>query len=147
MRDAAAFVAFLDAQPEVAADAKLGSVGFCMGGPMAVRLAAIAPGRVVAVASFHAGSLVTDEPTSPHRLLAGTKARYHFGIAVNDDAAAPQDKIILKAALAAAGLAGTVEVYPGAYHGWMMPDVPPFNDTQAERGWTALLALFRASLR
>ncbi|HXE15590.1 MAG TPA: dienelactone hydrolase family protein [Stellaceae bacterium] len=147
MRDAAAFVAFLDVQQEVDPSAKLGGVGFCMGGPMTVRLAATAPDRVGAAASFHGGFLVTDEPTSPHRLLAKTKARYHFGVAVNDDLAAPNDKIELKGALDAARLDGTVEVYPGANHGWMMPDVPPHNPAQAERGWAAMLELFGATLR
>ncbi|MGH6982158.1 MAG: dienelactone hydrolase family protein [Stellaceae bacterium] len=147
MRDAAAFVAFLDAQREVDTAARLGGVGFCMGGPMTVRLAATAPERVGAAASFHGGFLVTDEPHSPHRLLAKTRARYHFAVAVNDDTNAPRDKTVLKDALDAAGLPSTVEVYPGANHGWMMPDVPPFNPAQAERGWAALLELFGAALR
>lgn len=147
MRDAAAFVAFLDAQQEVDKSAKLGGVGFCIGGPMTVRLAAAAPDRVGAAVSFHGGFLVNDDPNSPHRLLAKTQARYHFGVAVNDDANAPQDKVVLKDALDAAGLQSTVEVYPGANHGWMMPDVPPFNAAQAERGWIAMLDLFGATLR
>jgi carboxymethylenebutenolidase len=145
MRDATAFAAFLSAQSEVGP--KLGAVGFCMGGPMAVRFAATAPSRVAAAASFHGGFLVTDDPHSPHRLLAKTHAQYHFGIATNDDDKAPHDKTALNDALAAAHLAGTVEVYPNANHGWMVPDVPPYNQAQAERGWTAMLALFEAALR
>ncbi|HEY7992152.1 MAG TPA: dienelactone hydrolase family protein [Stellaceae bacterium] len=147
MRDAAAFVAFLDAQQEVDNSAKLGGVGFCMGGPMTVRLAAAAPDRVGAAASFHGGFLVTDDANSPHRLLAKTRARYLIAIATNDDENAPQEKTVLKDALDAANRHATVEVYPGTRHGWMMPDVPPFNPAQAERGWTAMLELFGATLR
>jgi carboxymethylenebutenolidase len=140
--DATAFIAFLDAQPEVDAKAKAGAVGFCMGGGMAVRTAAAVPERIGAVASFHGGALVTGDATSPHRLLARTHAAYHIAIATNDDEKQPQDKVELRKALDAAHLAATMEVYPGAMHGWMVPDTAPFNPVQAERGWQAMLATF-----
>jgi carboxymethylenebutenolidase len=141
-QDAATFIAFLDAQPEVDAKAKAGAVGFCMGGAMAVRTAAAAPDRVGAVASFHGGFLVNDDVHSPHRLLAKTRASYHFAIATNDDEKQPQDKVELRKALDTAHVAGTMEVYPGAMHGWMVPDTQPFNSTQAERGWQAMFVTF-----
>lgn len=140
--DAAVFVSFLDAQFEVDTTAKAGAVGFCMGGAMAVRTAAAVPGRIGAVASFHGGFLVNDVPNSPHRLLAQTHAAYHFAIATNDDQNQPQDKVELRQALDAAQLDATVEVYPGAMHGWMVPDTQPFNEVQAERGWQAMFATF-----
>lgn len=142
MRDAAAFVAFLAAQPEVDAKAKAGAVGFCMGGGMAVRAAAAMPERVGAVASFHGAQLVTDAASSPHRLLAQTHAVFHIGIATNDDEKQPQDKVELRKALDEAHLSATMEVYPGAMHGWMVPDTAPFNPVQAERGWQAMVATF-----
>jgi carboxymethylenebutenolidase len=147
MRDAAAFVAFLDGQPEVDGKAKIGTVGFCMGGSMTIRAAAAAPERVGAVASFHGGRLVTADPTSPHKLIAGSKAAYHIGIAVDDDEKEPQAKTALREALDAAKRPYTLEVYPGALHGWMVPDHPPmYNATQAERGWVAMLALYKEAL-
>jgi carboxymethylenebutenolidase len=147
MRDAAAFVAFLDGQPEVDAKAKIGTVGFCMGGSMTIRAAAASPERVGAAASFHGGRLVTDAPNSPHKLIAGTKAAYHIGIAVDDDEKEPEAKTALRQALDAAKRPYTLEVYPGAVHGWMVPDHPPmYNATQAERGWAAMLALYKEAL-
>ncbi len=140
--DAIAFVAFLDAQPEVDANAKAGTVGFCMGGAMAVRTAAAVPDRIAAAVSFHGAPLVTGDPNSPHRLLARTHAAFHFAIATNDDEKQPQDKVELRNALDAAHLAATLEVYPDAMHGWMVPDTVPFNPEQADRGWQAMLATF-----
>ena len=146
-RDAKAFIAFLDAQPEVDAKARMGSVGFCMGGRMTIWTAAVAADRVGAAVSFHGGQLVTDAPDSPHTLIAGTRAAYHFGIAVDDDEKEPQAKTVLKQALEAAGRPGTVEVYPGAKHGWTVPDSKVYNPEQAERAWVAMLSLYKRALK
>ena len=145
-RDAGAFLAFLDAQPEVDTKKKLGSVGFCMGGKMTIWTAAAAPARVGAAASFHGGGLVTDKEDSPHKLIGATRASYHVGIAANDDEKEPDAKNILRETFAATGRPVTMEVYPGAQHGWMMGDSKIFNPEQAERGWTAMLALYKEAL-
>ena len=65
MTDAKAFTAWLDSQASVAKNRKIGTQGYCMGGPMAFRTAAANPDRVGAVASFHGGGLVTMEPRQP----------------------------------------------------------------------------------
>ena len=85
MTDAKAFIGWLDTQASVAKNRKMGTQGYCMGGPMAFRTAAAMPGRVGAVASFHGGGLVTDKPESPHLLVPKIKAKYYFGIAASDD--------------------------------------------------------------
>ena len=145
-RDAKAFIAFLDTQPEVDVARKMGTVGFCMGGKMTIWTAAVAPGRVGAAASFHGGALVTDKPDSPHMLIAATQATYHIAIASDDDEKEPQSKTVLRETLAAAHRPATLEVYPGAKHGWMMGDSQVHNPEQAERGWTAMLALYKGAL-
>ena len=140
-RDGAAFVAWLDRQTAVDTRRGIGSNGYCMGGPFAVRTAVAAPARVRAAASLHGASLVTDAPDSPHRLLAGTRASYLFAIGRNDDARAPGDKDALRAAAAAAHRPAEVEVY-AADHGWTVPDAPSYSAAEAERAWTRMLALF-----
>jgi carboxymethylenebutenolidase len=140
-RDAAAHVAFLDAQGAVDTSRGIGTQGYCMGGPFTVRTAASAPGRIKAAASFHGGGLVTDEPTSPHKLLPATQAAYLIAIAKNDDARAPNDKDILRAAAAEAGRPAEIEVY-AADHGWCVPDSPSYERAEAERAWGRLLALY-----
>lgn len=140
-RDARAFVAFLDTQGAVDKARKIGSNGYCMGGPFTVRTAAAVPARVGAAASLHGAGLVTDAPDSPHRLLAATKARYLFAIARNDAAKQPQQKADLEAAAQAAGRPAEVEIYD-ADHGWTVADSPAYDPDEADRAWMRMLALF-----
>ena len=144
--DAKAFVGFLDGEPEVSKSAGIGVVGFCMGGSMAVRTAATAPDRVRAVVSFHGGRLVVDAPNSPHRLVAGTKAAFHIGVAAADDAKEPHAKVEMKKALEAAGRPHTLEVYPGTKHGWTVTDLAIYDKPQAERAYSAMVATFARAL-
>ena len=144
--DATAFVGFLDEQASVDASRKVGTMGYCMGGPFTMRTAAALPDRIGAAASFHGGGLVTDAPDSPHLLVPKMKASYLFAIAENDDENQPETKDVLRDAFAAAGLPAEIEVYQGAMHGWCPPDAEVYNEAQAERAWSRLLALFEGSL-
>jgi len=145
MSDAKAFVAWLDAQAEVDTAKKIGTCGYCMGGPYTVRTAFAVPTRVGAAASFHGGGLVGDAPDSPVKLIAQTNAGFLFAIAQNDDAGAPDDKTALAAAAKAAGRPAEVEVYP-AQHGWCTIDAPIYDQVQADRAWARMLALYAANL-
>src|SRR5438552_12719444 len=118
MTDAKAFIGWLDKQAPVARNRKVGTQGYCMGGPIAFRTAAAVPDRVGAVASFHGGGLVTNTPNSPHLQAAKTKAQFLIAIAANDDARAPDDKSVLKETFSKASLPAEIEVYTGAAHGW-----------------------------
>src|SRR5215468_1140994 len=150
-KDAIAYVAFLDAQKEVDKTKKVGTQGYCMGGPLVVKTAAAVADRVGAGASFHGGGLVTDNPNSPHLLAPKIRARMYFGIAANDDMRQPDAKDKLKAAFAAANVPTEIEVY-GSLHGWCVPDMPlqngkPIYDmADAERAWSKLVVLYRGAL-
>ena len=124
----------------------MGTMGYCMGGPITMRSAAAVPDRIGAGASFHGGGLVTDRPDSPHLLVPKMKAHYLFAIAENDDASQPEAKDVLRDAFAQAGLPAEIEVYEGARHGWCPPDTQVYNEAQAERAWRRLLALFERAL-
>ena len=151
-KDAAAYIAFLDAQRQVDKSKKIGTQGYCMGGPLIVKTAASLPNRVGAAASFHGGGLATANADSPHLLAPKIKARMYFGIAANDDMQQPDAKDKLKAAFAAAKVTAEIEVYPQSQHGWCVPDMPKqngnpiYNRPDAERAWTKLLALYKAGL-
>jgi len=145
MTDAKAFIAWLDGQASVATNKKVGTQGYCMGGPIAFRTAAAVPNRVGAVASFHGGGLVTDAPNSPHLQASKTKAQFLVAIAENDDKRLPNDKTVLKDTFAAANLPAEIEVY-GAAHGWCPPDSRVYNEPLAEKAWSRLLALYSKAL-
>lgn len=140
-RDAAAHVAFLDTQAAVDTARGIGTQGYCMGGPFTVRTAHAVPARVKAAASFHGGGLVTDQPDSPHRLLAATGASYLIAVGRNDDAKAPTEKDDFRAAAAEAKRPAEIEVY-AADHGWCVPDAPSYDQAEADRAWARLLALY-----
>ena len=146
VRDARAFVSFLDSQSAVDGNRKMGTMGYCMGGPITMRTAAAVPDRIGAGASFHGGGLVTDQPDSPHLLVPQMQAHYLFAIAENDDENEPEAKNVLREAFAQAGLPAEIEVYEGALHGWCPPDTLVYNEAQAERAWSRLLALFERAL-
>jgi carboxymethylenebutenolidase len=140
-KDGAAFTAWLDQQKEVDPARKMASTGYCMGGPFTFRTAAAAPQRVGAIASFHGGGLVSDEPSSPHTLLAKMKVAALICIAQNDDERAPEAKTTLKKAAEEANVPAEIEVYP-AQHGWCTIDSPVYDKEQAERAWARMLATF-----
>jgi carboxymethylenebutenolidase len=142
MTDAKAFIGWLDGQASVAKNRKVGTQGYCMGGPIAFRTAAAVPDRVGAVASFHGGGLVADAATSPHLQAAKSKAQFLIAIAANDDARSPKEKDVLKETFAKAGLPAEIEVYEGSAHGWCPPDSSVYNEPQAEKAWGRLLALY-----
>ena len=152
-RDAAAFIMWLDAQKEVDRTKKIGTQGYCMGGPLVVKTAAAVPNRVGAGASFHGGGLVSANADSPHLLAVKIKARMYFGIAANDDMQQPDAKTKLKEAFAAAKVPAEIEVYPQSQHGWCVADMPKqgngqpiYNKADADRAWGKLLELYKAGL-
>lgn len=144
--DATAFVAWLDRQPAVDTSRKIGTTGYCMGGPMVMRTAATLPDRIGAGGSFHGGDLASDAADSPHLLIPQMQAQFLIAIAENDDEKDPEDKDMLREAFDAAGLQAEIEVYAGAAHGWCPPDSPVYNEAQAERAWSRMLVLFEKAL-
>ncbi len=144
--DANALVQFLDGQSSVDTNRKIGTTGYCMGGPITMRTAAAVPDRIGAAASFHGGGLVTDAADSPHLLVPKMRASYLFAIAENDDASDPEAKNVLREAFSSAGLSAEIEVYAGTMHGWCPPDSAVYHEAQAERAWSRMLALFETAL-
>ena len=143
--DATAFVKFLNAQAAVDTTRKMGTTGYCMGGPLVMRTAATAPDRVGAAATFHGGGLATQAPASPHLLIPQMKASFLIAVAQNDDERDPAAKETLRTAFAANHLAAEIEVYP-AQHGWCPPDSQVYDAAQAEKAWGRMLALFQTTL-
>ncbi len=144
--DAKAFVAWLDTQAAVDTSRKIGTTGYCMGGPMVMRTAAAVPERIGAGGTFHGGGLATDAENSPHLLIPTMTASFLIAIAANDDETDPKAKDTLRETFAANNRPAEIEVYEGTLHGWCPPDSQVYNETQAERAWSRLLALFETAL-
>lgn len=145
LTDAKAFIGWLDKQQPVAKNRKMGTQGYCMGGPMALRTAYAVPDRIGAVATFHGAALVTKAENSPHLEAAKSKAQFLIAIATNDDQRSPTDKDAIKEAFEKANRPAEVEVYKGA-HGWCPPDTQVYNQEEAERAWSRLLVLYGKAL-
>jgi len=144
--DTHAFVDWLDAQAAVDTSRKIGTTGYCMGGPMTMIAAAERPDRIGAGASFHGGGLNTDKENSPHLLIPKMKASYLIAVAANDDKRNPESKNVLKESFAAAGLSAEIEVYEGTQHGWCPPDSAVYDEAMANKAWDRKLALFESAL-
>lgn len=146
MSDARDYIRFIDAQPSTDTSRKVGTTGYCMGGPLIMRTAGAVPERVGAAASFHGGGLVRDTDDSPHLLIPNSPAHVLHAIAENDDERDPNAKTVLAEAYKTAGIPAEIEVYKGALHGWCPPDSRVYNEEQAERAWSRLLVLFETAL-
>ncbi|MDT8427467.1 MAG: dienelactone hydrolase family protein [Pseudomonadales bacterium] len=144
--DAGAFLAWIDQQAAVDTRRKIGSVGYCMGGPQVLRTVSSFPARVGAGATFHGVNLATQNPDSPHLGIPNMDARLLIAIAENDDARDLEVKTTLRNACAAAGVPAEIEVYADALHGWTVPDFPVYNQALAERAWGRLLDTFATAL-
>ncbi len=152
-RDSTTYVTWLDAQPQVNKSKKMGTQGYCMGGPLVFKTTASNPERVGAGATFHGGGLVTDKPNSPHLLIPKMHSRMYIAIAASDDTKQPDAKDTLKSSFAAAEVPAEVVVYKGTFHGWTVRDMPKqadgtptYNPPEAERAFDALLALYKDSI-
>ena len=144
--DAKAFIAWMDTQAAVAKNRKIGTTGYCMGGPMVMRTAGAVPGRVGAAGTFHGGGLATAAADSPHLLIPQMKAQFLIAIADGDDKRDPVAKTTLKDSFAKAGLAAEIEVYTGAQHGWCPPDSAVYSKEAAEKAWSRMMVLFGKAL-
>jgi carboxymethylenebutenolidase len=144
--DAKACLDYLAEQPQVKGD-KVGVTGYCMGCGVAMRVAGAYADKIAAAAGFHGGRLATDAPDSPHLLAPKITAKVLVAGADEDAGFPPEQADRLRAALTSAGVDNEVTIYPGARHGYTMPDLPVYNQAAAERHWTEMLALFDETLK
>ena len=144
--DARAFVDWLDVQSQTDTTRPIGTMGYCMGGPMVMRAAAERSDRIGAGCAYHPVSLATEDSNSPHLLIPQMKGQFLIALAENDDERHPDDKSVLRETFTAQGLTAEVSVFKGAMHGWCVLDSRVYNKPSAELAWAKTLALFDAAL-
>jgi carboxymethylenebutenolidase len=145
MADADAYVDYLRGHDRVA-DGPIGTIGYCMGGALALRTTAHRPEDVAAAAAFHPGRLATDAPDSPHLLADRIRAEVYVASADNDQGMPPEQQKRLDEALTEAGVPHVCEQYDGATHGFTMSDTAAYDEAATERHWQALLPLLARTL-
>jgi len=145
MADVGAMLGYIDAH-DAAAPGPVGCHGYCMSGPYALAAAARYPGRVAAAASFYGTWLVDDAPESPHLTFAKGAGELYIACAEHDDLAPPPMVKELQGLFDRSGVAGEIETYPGAHHGFAFPERKVYDRDAAERHWERLLALYRRRL-
>ncbi len=144
--DSQAWLAFLRGRTEVR-EAPIGTVGYCMGGRLSLRMAGEFADAVSAAASFHGGGLATGEDDSPHLAAVRAAAELYIGHADNDGSMPPEQMGRLTQALAEAHVRHTAELYVGAPHGFTQTDTPAYDEAASERHWVRLLELFERVLQ
>jgi carboxymethylenebutenolidase len=145
VRDARAFVDYLDSVPEKR-PGNVGTTGYCMGGRLSLITAVNLGERIAAAASFHGGNIgKADDPDSPHHKAAGMRATVYVAGAIEDQSFPDEQKALLEESLTGAGVPHTIETYP-ARHGFAVPDNPSYDEAAADRHWKATEQFFGSVL-
>jgi carboxymethylenebutenolidase len=134
-RRIAAAVPFLAGHAE--STGKVGAVGFCWGGGMVNRIAALAPDLRAGVA-YYGAQLPADQVKSIHAALllhyAGLDQRINAGIAAYENA------------LKAAGKQFNVYVYPDVNHAFNNDTGERYNKRAADLAWSRTIAFLKEHL-
>ncbi|CAN5460380.1 hypothetical protein BH10CHL1_BH10CHL1_50160 [soil metagenome] len=131
-------VAYLIKQ-DYAAPKKVGIVGFCMGGRLALMTGRV-DANLGAVIAFYGSPLTPQES-------AELKAPV-LGLYGDKDQSNPVDKVkAMQAALDKAGIKNEFQIYPGAPHAFFNDTQPSYNVAAATDAWPRTLAWFRDNLK
>ena len=139
LADIDAAVSWLRAQPRTA-KARIGVVGFCMGGRLS-QLVAIRGGGVSAAVMYYG------RPETDARAIAALKVplQAHFG--GEDQGIGPEQIEALRVSLAKAGRSSDLYVYPGAGHAFMHEGRPAFRPDAARQAWARMLQFLQKHLK
>ena len=139
-KDAKGAAEYLASHPAVTSN-KVGAIGFCLGGFLAILVASVAPERVAAVVDcYGVGQRVPD--LAPVR---GTPILGIFG--GKDQGAGPDAVAALEKAAKEAGVPFTKQVYPEADHAFLneqRKDV--YRPADAKDAWSKILPFLKSNV-
>jgi carboxymethylenebutenolidase len=146
MADTRALLDELAGDP-LASDGPRGAVGFCLGGRLVVRALTTFPDAFAAGSALHPTRIVREGPDSPHLRIGEMRAELYVGLGGGDSFQPPELFEPARKELERHGIAHLVEVQEGADHGYMVPDMPTFDEQASERCWERTFELFDRTLR
>lgn len=133
----------IDVLQERTGRAKVGVVGFCMGGGLALVAACQRPDAVAAVAPFY--GLIPWASAQPDWSALTAKVEGHY--AEKDGYFTPENASALQAQLRDLSKVATLHVYAGADHAFFNDTRPEVYDAAAAAtAWDRTIELFRTSL-
>jgi carboxymethylenebutenolidase len=120
---------------------KVGVVGFCMGGKLALLTGSVAPEEVGAIVDMYGIH------PNIHPDYSKMKAAVLGLFAGDDGSIPPEARQALSDELSAAGVSHEFHTYPGVDHAFMNEDREGVHDEEASRdAWGRILAFFRSNL-
>lgn len=141
VKDTRSFLTHFETTGEVK-KGKVAVVGYCLGGGLALRMACEYPQSFAVAASFHGGRFQVT-PEAPRMIADKAEAKVYMGVAEHDPRQTSEVTQKLADALAAAKIDHEIEVYPGAKHGFAVPDLPVYDPDHAAHHFRRLEGLLR----
>ncbi|HEU5150210.1 MAG TPA: dienelactone hydrolase family protein [Iamia sp.] len=140
--DMSGAIAYLQDHEAVTGE-KLGVTGFCMGGGLALVLAAERPAAFSICVPWY--GLIPWEHAQPDWSKVQAKVRGNF--AEQDGFFGPDKAKALEADLTAAGVDADIEIFPGVDHAFFNDTRPEVHDAeQSARAWDRTVSALRAEL-
>ena len=143
--DTGAVLQFLDGTAQVRPGG-VGAIGFCMGGRYVMCAAGTYPDRLIASASLHGTTLISERDDSPHRLGAKLRGEFYCGFAEHDSHAPLPMVRELGELLKACSVRYDFTVHAGAEHGYALPDRDVYDKQAAARDWEQIFAMFHRQI-
>lgn len=126
----------------------VGTVGYCMSGPFAFRIAAEFAEIIKCSASIHGVALYSDKEDSPHLFANKISGEMYFACAEIDSYAPTEMITNLDNYLSKLDINYELDIYPNTGHGFVFPERKKiFNKEAAEKHWEKLLDLFHRNLK
>jgi carboxymethylenebutenolidase len=144
--DTAGLLAFIDRHPAAKKD-RVGVLGYCMGGRLALTAIGAFPERIKAAVSLYGAGLITDAPDSPHLRADRIDGELYLGFAEHDEYVPREQVERLGAHLRRAGVKHEIEVFPDTEHGFVFPLRYCYQESGAERSWQRVFEFFGRVLR
>src|SRR4030095_15821778 len=124
----------------------IGAIGYCMGGRHVLCVAGHYPESVIASASLHGTSLISDATDSPHLLAKRFRGELYCGFAETDPYAPLSMVKELDELLRPCPVTYRYAIHVGARHGYSLTHPDNLHPRGAARDWEMIFAMFHGQI-